>query len=362
MALQLFNKRIVCHRKKQTLAVLAAVVLVFCLMQLFSLLKLNIFRQQQGESVLYGSKHNDGRSTGIHYPDNDRELFTKSKETGNHRNVIQDDLPRGVHVDDAHLFKPNDRYMFTCIKTKSEIPWEHVNDDYCDCEDSSDEPGTSACPASRFYCTYQIPHEDVQFVPGSRVNDGICDCCDGSDEWSGHQVPKHMHLTEESQEKHVYQSPCGNHCEKIVHLRGKEEQIKHEGQRQRRKYVDLAKSLPASQRQEYGPEGVFYQLAQQCFEHHTTEYEYTICPFSSVTQQKFPHPRISLGKQPRWEKQKPGDYVLVMAEGDANLCPLNHARKTKIHFFCGVQDHIVKMVEKERCSYSVTFSTPAACS
>lgn len=118
MALQLFNKRIVCHRKKQTLAVLAAVVLVFCLMQLFSLLKLNIFRQQQGESGLYGSKHSNGRSTGIHYPDNDRELFTKSKETGNHRNVIQDDLPRGVHVDDAHLFKPNDRYMFTCIKTK----------------------------------------------------------------------------------------------------------------------------------------------------------------------------------------------------------------------------------------------------
>ncbi|XP_067665447.1 uncharacterized protein [Haliotis asinina] len=364
MTVKLFNKRIIFNRKKQTLAVLAVVVLVFCLMQWFSLLKLNIFHQQQGESLLYGNKNEIGRGTGT--PDKDTgELFSKSKETDTHKevmdNVRQDDVPRGVHLDDAHLFKPNDRYMFTCIKTKDEIPWEYVNDDYCDCEDSSDEPGTSACPDSRFYCTYQIPHEDVQFVPGSRVNDGICDCCDGSDEWQGHRVPGHMHLTEESQEKNIYQSPCSNHCEKIVHLRSKEEQIRHEGQRQRRKYVDLAKSLPASQQQEYGPEGVFYQLTKQCFQHHTTEYEYTICPFSSVTQQKFPHPRVSLGQRPRWEKQKPGDYVLVMTEGDAKLCPLGSPRKTKIHFFCGTEDRIVKLVEKERCYYSVTFSTPAAC-
>eukprot|EP00930_Biecheleria_cincta_P015707 TRINITY_DN13004_c0_g1_i1.p1 TRINITY_DN13004_c0_g1~~TRINITY_DN13004_c0_g1_i1.p1 ORF type:complete len:514 (+),score=109.91 TRINITY_DN13004_c0_g1_i1:42-1583(+) len=59
-----------------------------------------------------------------------------------------------------------------------------VNDDFCDCADGSDEPGTSACAGQKgimFYC----PNADSfpSYVYTSRVNDGICDCCDGSDEW-----------------------------------------------------------------------------------------------------------------------------------------------------------------------------------
>eukprot|EP00505_MAST-04D_sp_SCG-Rhode-Island_P000867 Stramenopile-MAST_4_protein_867 len=55
-----------------------------------------------------------------------------------------------------------------------------VNDDYCDCVDGTDEPGTSACGNSHFWCE-NIGYKG-QYVFSSRVNDGICDCCDGSDE------------------------------------------------------------------------------------------------------------------------------------------------------------------------------------
>lgn len=68
---------------------------------------------------------------------------------------------------------------FTCRDNSATLNFSCVNDDYCDCRDGSDEPGTSAC-SGRFICANKGFRSTS--IPSSRVEDRICDCCDGSDE------------------------------------------------------------------------------------------------------------------------------------------------------------------------------------
>lgn len=89
-------------------------------------------------------------------------------------------LLKGVSEINAEFYKPNEE--FSCLDGLLTIPYSKVNDDYCDCQDSSDEPETSACPNGIFHCQ-NIGFEPVN-IPSSMVNDGICDCCDGSDEFN----------------------------------------------------------------------------------------------------------------------------------------------------------------------------------
>ncbi|CAH8592373.1 unnamed protein product [Heterobilharzia americana] len=88
-------------------------------------------------------------------------------------------LPHGVPLSKSSFYQVG--RPFTCLDGSSTISWWKVNDDYCDCRDGSDEPGTSACLNGRFSC------RDLQYrpvlLPSAYVNDSVCDCCDGSDEY-----------------------------------------------------------------------------------------------------------------------------------------------------------------------------------
>ena len=96
------------------------------------------------------------------------------------RKTIGDDVNRGV-PESRRL--SSDVKTFTCDGTTISV--DKVNDDYCDCTDGTDEPGTSACShlSPQFYCVNENHKE--KFIRTSRVDDLICDCCDGSDESTG---------------------------------------------------------------------------------------------------------------------------------------------------------------------------------
>ncbi|XP_015603531.1 glucosidase 2 subunit beta [Cephus cinctus] len=87
---------------------------------------------------------------------------------------------RGIPTSKNPFYSP-DR-DFECLDGSLLLPFSRVNDDYCDCADGSDEPGTAACTNGSFYCR-NAGHR-AAYIPSSWVNDEICDCCDGSDEYA----------------------------------------------------------------------------------------------------------------------------------------------------------------------------------
>lgn len=164
----------------------------------------------------------------------------------------------------ARYYKAAD--AFTCLSNPSvKISASKVNDDYCDCPDGSDEPGTAACsylsplspstPADisidgvnttlalpGFYCKNK--GHQPGYLPFLSVNDGICDyelCCDGSDEWAqvgGVSCPdKCKEIGKEWRKNEEHRQKSMNAATK------KRKELVTEAQRQRKEVEDQIQNL-----------------------------------------------------------------------------------------------------------------------
>lgn len=164
-------------KKKNILIITLCMVLCFILYQLYFFLKISseagridkitpIMDHRKIEELKVLSQKNE-------------IVRSESDKFINNNGVIRGLLQ--IHMSN---YRPDSKNEFTCLKTKQKIPFEYVNDDYCDCDDSTDEPSSSACVNGTFYCDTQHS-KPISFnsIPSGQVNDGVCDCCDGSDEW-----------------------------------------------------------------------------------------------------------------------------------------------------------------------------------
>lgn len=138
-------------------------------------------------------------------------------------------IVRGVSSKHQGFYNPDKD--FTCLDGSISIHFSSVNDDYCDCPDGSDEPGTSACPNGRFFCP-NIGFKPL-YLQSSRVNDGICDCCDGSDEYDSsvacfNQCQKFGEEENEKIKKQLEEANVGFNAKKVLITTGKDNKLQKE--------------------------------------------------------------------------------------------------------------------------------------
>jgi hypothetical protein len=203
-----FLTRKLIGRRRIFFSVVAIAAAFYLCYQVFSIRRLGEQLSYEAYSKQESQKHE--RKESVILPE--MRLSSSAKPANNHEeNGIK---IRGVRSKDVELYIPTSKGNFRCIViNEQEIAYNHFNDDYCDCQDGSDEPSTSACPNGRFFCDSTPTSSKQVAISSSKVNDGVCDCCDGSDEWANVMVPPLERIDGSMQRKiGRYQVPCRNVC------------------------------------------------------------------------------------------------------------------------------------------------------
>ena len=80
----------------------------------------------------------------------------KSVQELNQKSALIRKPVRGVHYSLISHYNDPTKDEFVCLFDRASINMAKINDDYCDCEDGTDEPGTNACANGKFYCESDI--------------------------------------------------------------------------------------------------------------------------------------------------------------------------------------------------------------
>lgn len=218
----------------------------------------------------------------------------------------------------------------------------HIDDDYCDCADGSDERRTGACSgvttARTFVCLRDASEHGPVSIAPSRVHDGVCDCCDGSDE-AGLQ--------------------CPDRCASLDAEVAAREASRLRGVRMR---DELAQHAARSRAAAHGaPHPAFGALAGKCFHDRTDEYLYEVCLYNKATQGKH-GTATSLGRSWAWRSGPHGTNPLGVLTGGDHCHGANVARSLQIRFECSADgDALGHVSERSPCVYEVALKTAAAC-
>jgi len=260
----------------------------------------------------------------------------------------------GVRKDERARYLADENGNFTCLDGVQQILFDKINDNTCDCDDGSDEPGTSACDF-HFFC-----EPEHRYLKSNLVNDGVCDCCDGSDEWRGHVLSEENRLPKNGPNVHF--SPCFDRCYDYELAKSAADEARHQGETEKLKYIASAAALSETDKVPFGAEGEYYALSTKCYKYHSPSYVYELCPYQSATQDSGQNPDpVKLGKMGTLDLSDKLKPKLIMPGGSGSGCPSNQQRRAEVWFTCGEVDEITYVQEPSTCVYRFDFTTPAAC-
>lgn len=274
----------------------------------------------------------------------------------------------GVHPERKQFYELPKDQMFKCLDGSALVPTTFVNDDYCDCHDASDEPGTSACPHGRFYCVNEgyMP----RLIPSAWVNDGQCDCCDASDEYNstarcenecytlGESYRKEQErLKEVSDQGSAIRSQYKAQAKQI---RETNSQLLEQYRRELTEKENAIKKLEEDMNGDFGPSHIYLPLKGKCFSFKDREYTYTLCMFERATQESTSGMQTELGRWAGWTGPSDNPYKSQKYEGGMQ-CWNGPTRSALVNIACGVEDKVVMVTEPAKCEYVYDFETPAAC-
>eukprot|EP01105_Mastigella_eilhardi_P010832 TRINITY_DN250_c0_g2_i1.p1 TRINITY_DN250_c0_g2~~TRINITY_DN250_c0_g2_i1.p1 ORF type:complete len:348 (-),score=53.28 TRINITY_DN250_c0_g2_i1:53-1096(-) len=303
----------------------------------------------------------------------------------------------GVAPNAASKYAPATGGVFQCLGSKTVVPFSAVNDDYCDCPDGSDEPGTSACRNGKFYCP-QAGFEGKQ-IATSLLNDKFCDCCDGADEFASGVK-------------------CENTCdiEREQALREADAKLKtfDEGMQQKQALVagvkerwgllqseldilrttimtetnepalrlarrnaarssgtdplreetlrnDRMRLLERMDEFDFGAASCFVMLFGNEYSFNSSSYQYVYRPYDRVAQVSLQDDSVTnMGKFSKW-----GNKRETMEFGNGDACWMGPARRTSVKMICGATSgpaaSVRSVTEPSKCEYEIEVVTPCAC-
>lgn len=170
----LYHKPFYKQKLKMTMLGVLFMGIVFLAYQLFYINQLQLNGPGRTTQQQHSTRHiiadDDDDSSSVHQPAADAGPFSDPD-----RDAIT--LVRGVRREDLARYVPNANHTFRCWRSGELLNEWKVNDDYCDCEDRSDEPSTNACVGGVFYCTQRTRyvtmiacHHHDRFLTLTRVN------------------------------------------------------------------------------------------------------------------------------------------------------------------------------------------------